>query len=80
MMLSDHMRNQNGKFMTSYIRLLGGGILLLSLSACLSPMALDRAVTAYDEAIVMTEARQLLANIARAQHRCRVNSKQKSSG
>jgi len=38
------------------------------ISGCLSPMTLNRAVVAYDEAVVSAEAKQLLINIARAQH------------
>ncbi|TKB62900.1 MAG: hypothetical protein E8D48_06240 [Nitrospira sp.] len=41
---------------------------LLSLSGCLSPITLTRAVIAYDEAITESQSKQLLVNIARAQH------------
>jgi len=45
------------------------GISFISMIAgCLSPMTLNRAVVAYDEAVVSAEAKQLLINIARAQH------------
>ena len=38
------------------------------LSGCLSPVTLTRAVIAYDEAITESQSKQLLMNIARAQH------------
>ncbi len=41
---------------------------LLLLSGCLSPITLTRAVIAYDEAITESQSKQLLVNIARAQH------------
>ncbi|MEK6787163.1 MAG: hypothetical protein AABY61_16940 [Nitrospirota bacterium] len=41
---------------------------LLVLSGCLSPVTLTRAVIAYDEAITESQSKQLLVNIARAQH------------
>jgi hypothetical protein len=41
---------------------------LLVLSGCLSPISLNRAVIAYDEAIIEAQSKQLLVNIARAQH------------
>lgn len=47
--------------------LLCGGI-LLALSGCVSPVALNRAVGAYDEAITAATSKQLLLNIARAHH------------
>ncbi|MBS0496620.1 MAG: hypothetical protein JSR51_03105 [Proteobacteria bacterium] len=39
-----------------------------SISGCLSPVALNRAVETYDNAAIHAESRQLLINIARAQH------------
>ena len=39
---------------------------LLFLSGCLSPVALNRAVTVYDEAVTDAISKQLLINIARA--------------
>lgn len=39
-----------------------------ALSGCVSPIALNRAVGAYDEAITSAASRQLLTNIARAHH------------
>jgi len=39
-----------------------------SVSGCLSPIALDRAVVAYDRTAVETVSKQLLLNIARARH------------
>lgn len=41
---------------------------LLCLSGCLSPVTLTRAVIAYDDAITESQSKQLLMNIARAQH------------
>ncbi|MBH0203656.1 MAG: hypothetical protein HP496_15485 [Nitrospira sp.] len=41
---------------------------LLVLPGCLSPVTLTRAVIAYDEAITESQSKQLLVNIARAQH------------
>ena len=41
---------------------------LLVLSGCLSPVSLTRAVVAYDDAITEAQSKQLLINIARAQH------------
>jgi hypothetical protein len=43
-------------------------ICLISLSGCLSPVTLTRAVIAYDDAITESQSKQLLVNIARAQH------------
>jgi len=39
-----------------------------TLSGCLSPIALNRAVESYDQATLNAESRQLLINIARAQY------------
>lgn len=39
-----------------------------TLSGCLSPITLTRAVIAYDDAITESQSKQLLVNIARAQH------------
>jgi len=41
---------------------------VLVLSGCLSPITLNRAVGAYDDAIVSAATKQLLMNIARAHH------------
>ncbi|MBS0496044.1 MAG: hypothetical protein JSR51_00120 [Proteobacteria bacterium] len=41
----------------------------LILSGCLSPMALNRAVLAYDDAVTDAVSQQLLINIVRAHHR-----------
>jgi hypothetical protein len=43
-------------------------ISMLALSGCVSPIALNRAVGAYDEAITSAASKQLLMNIARAHH------------
>jgi hypothetical protein len=40
----------------------------MTLSGCLSPVTLTRAVIAYDDAITESQSKQLLVNIARAQH------------
>jgi hypothetical protein len=40
----------------------------IMLSGCLSPVTLTRAVIAYDDAITESQSKQLLVNIARAQH------------
>lgn len=42
---------------------------LTPLSGCLSPVTLNKAVIAYDDAITEEVSKQLLINIARAQHR-----------
>lgn len=44
------------------------GLSLTLLSGCLSPITLNRAVIAYDDAITESQSKQLLVNIARAQH------------
>lgn len=41
---------------------------MLALAGCVSPIALNRAVGAYDEAITSAATKQLLMNIARAHH------------
>ncbi|MGE3485835.1 MAG: hypothetical protein AB7L09_13980 [Nitrospira sp.] len=43
-------------------------VYLMPLSGCLSPVTLTRAVIAYDDAITESQSKQLLVNIARAQH------------
>ncbi|HEX7235125.1 MAG TPA: hypothetical protein VF243_07640, partial [Nitrosospira sp.] len=43
-------------------------VLALALSGCVSPIALNRAVLAYDDAITTAASKQLLMNIARARH------------
>jgi hypothetical protein len=43
-------------------------IFSILLSGCVSPMALNRAVSAYDDAITSAASKQLLMNIARAHH------------
>ena len=43
-------------------------VFTLVLSGCVSPIALNRAVLAYDEAITSAASKQLLVNIARARH------------
>ena len=45
-----------------------GLLAFLGLAGCLSPPTLTRAVIAYDEAITDALSKQLLINIARAQH------------
>lgn len=51
-----------------WLRLLWCVPLVLILTGCLSPISLNRAVIAYDDAVVNAESKQLLINIARAQH------------
>ncbi len=51
------------------LRLLLCLLALFILSGCVSPMALNRAVIAYDEAITDAGSQQLLINIVRAHHR-----------
>jgi hypothetical protein len=43
-------------------------IFAVVLSGCVSPLALNRAVSAYDDAITSAASKQLLMNIARAHH------------
>ncbi len=43
-------------------------LFMLALSGCVSPIALNRAVLAYDEAITSAASKQLVMNIARARH------------
>jgi len=43
-------------------------LLVFMLSGCLSPIALNRAVVVYDEAVTTAMSEQLLINIARARH------------
>jgi len=45
---------------------LAGAFCSLTLTGCLSPITLNRAVTAYDEAVTEAISKQLLINIARA--------------
>ena len=47
---------------------LAGVFCCLAVAGCLSPITLNRAVTAYDEAITEAISKQLLINIARAHH------------
>lgn len=46
--------------------ILAGFLYSLALTGCLSPITLNRAVTAYDEAVTDAASKQLLINIARA--------------
>lgn len=50
-------------------RLLQCVLVLVVLAGCISPMALNRAVIAYDEAVTDAVSQQLLINIVRAHHR-----------
>src|SRR5512142_206196 len=45
---------------------LAGVLCSLTMTSCLSPITLNRAVTAYDEAVTDAISKQLLINIARA--------------
>jgi hypothetical protein len=47
---------------------MAAGACLFSVPGCLSPITLNRAVTAYDEAVNDAASKQLLINIARAHH------------
>ena len=53
----------------SSLRLLLGLLAMFILSGCVSPLALNRAVVAYDEAVTDAGSQQLLINIVRAHHR-----------
>ena len=56
-----------GQRSTSFARLiLAGAVCSLAVTGCLSPITLNRAVTAYDQAITDAISKQLLINIARA--------------
>jgi hypothetical protein len=56
-----------GQRSTSSARLILAGIVCsLAVTGCLSPITLNRAVTAYDQAITDAISKQLLINIARA--------------
>ena len=55
-------------FTDRLLRSLIGALAVLNLTGCLSPPTLNRAVLAYDEAITNALSKQLLINIARAQH------------
>ncbi|MGE0470698.1 MAG: hypothetical protein AB7L09_19205, partial [Nitrospira sp.] len=59
------MRSLRGSFPYSAFI---GIFCFLILSGCLSPITLTRAVIAYDDAITESQSKQLLVNIARAQH------------
>lgn len=51
------------------LRVLTYGCILIALTGCLSPIALNRAVIAYDEAVTDAISQQLLVNIVRAHYR-----------
>lgn len=51
------------------LRLLQSFVIALALAGCVSPMALNRAVLAYDDAVTDAVSQQLLINIVRAHHR-----------
>ena len=55
-------------FIDQWFRSLIGLLAILNLTGCLSPPTLNRVVLAYDEAITNALSKQLLINIARAQH------------
>ena len=55
-------------FMKKLARIFLIFFVISSLFGCLSPIALNRAVELYDQAAIRSESRQLLTNIARAQH------------
>ena len=59
--------NREGKSrMRRFLIIVMAYSVLLSMSGCLSPFALERAVTAYDHAVTDATTEQLLLNIARA--------------
>ena len=51
------------------LRLLQCLLIMIVLAGCVSPMALNRAVIAYDDAVTDAVSQQLLINIVRAHHR-----------
>ncbi len=55
-------------FIDQLLRCAIGLLAVLNLAGCLSPPTLNRAVLAYDEAITDAISKQLMINIARAQH------------
>jgi len=58
-----------GQRSTSSVRFTLAGVLCsLAVTGCLSPITLNRAVIAYDDSVTDSIAKQLLINIARAQH------------
>lgn len=56
------------QFTAEWLRCAIGVLAVLNLAGCLSPPTLNRAVLAYDEAITDALSKELLINIARAQH------------
>lgn len=52
-----------------YLLRLVQGMLILSMAGCISPIALNRAVLAYDDAITDAISQQLMINIVRARYR-----------
>ena len=68
----DQYSDENRHMNALQPRRLPGALLCLvsffALSGCVSPIALHRAVGAYDEAITSAASKQLLMNIARAHH------------
>ncbi len=59
----------NSIFLRHLLRLLPCILILGVLAGCVSPMALNRAVIAYDDAVTDALSQQLLINIVRAHHR-----------
>lgn len=59
----------NSSVNRSCLRLLQNIWIVIILTGCISPMVLNRAVIAYDEAVTDAVSQQLLINIVRAHHR-----------
>ena len=70
LLMNDQRRSDpvRGTIHAGWLRSLVGLLAVLSLAGCLSPPTLNRAVLAYDEAIIDAISKQLLINIARAHH------------
>jgi len=63
-----HKRRQSS-YQWLFLRRLLCFFVLIALTGCLSPIALNRAVTGYDEAVTDSISQQLLVNIVRAHYR-----------
>lgn len=63
-----HKRRQSS-YQWLFLRRLLCFFVLITLTGCISPLALNRAVTAYDEAVTDSISQQLLVNIVRAHYR-----------
>lgn len=63
-----HKRRQSS-YQRLFLQRLLCFFVLITLTGCISPLALNRAVTAYDEAVTDSISQQLLVNIVRAHYR-----------